>query len=304
MSFQTIVDLIYQKAPLQKKRLTRYFAQQDDSYFRDADAIASKYTNYLEAEGIEIEKAVDAYVKLCMDFLRLQIAYMKSGKYPTAEASKAYEDVYSKPEAMKAYMIGLGLSQFLWHTHYVMFSAFRRYLAEQPKIQNYLEIGPGHGLFLDTALDFIDDTASVVALDISETSIEMTKGVIRCMRPEKIGEITFRVQDVFDYAPDRQFDFITMGEVLEHVNEPGRLLEKICSLLRPGGEAFVSTNMHSPAIDHVTQFESIDHIREVMQGAGLRIVEEEVLPVEDCSEAEAVEQRITINYCARLRRDP
>ena len=38
---------------------------------------------------------------------------------------------------------------------------------------------------------------------------------------------------------DEKFDFITMGEVLEHVNFPQKLLLKLNSLLSKKGSAFI-----------------------------------------------------------------
>ena len=56
---------------------------------------------------------------------------------------------------------------------------------------------------------------------------------------------------------DKKFDFITMGEVLEHVNAPDKLLEKINNLLSKNGKVFLSTCVDCPTIDHVYHFRSI-----------------------------------------------
>jgi SAM-dependent methyltransferase len=35
--------------------------------------------------------------------------------------------------------------------------------------------------------------------------------------------------------PDKEFDFITFGAVLEHLAEPAKALDKACAWLKPGG---------------------------------------------------------------------
>jgi SAM-dependent methyltransferase len=42
--------------------------------------------------------------------------------------------------------------------------------------------------------------------------------------------------------PDRSFDLVLCTQVLEHVREPHLALREICRVLKPGGQAFVTTH--------------------------------------------------------------
>jgi 2-polyprenyl-3-methyl-5-hydroxy-6-metoxy-1,4-benzoquinol methylase len=82
-------------------------------------------------------------------------------------------------------------------------------------------------------------------------------------RPNQSG-VKFLLGDVTNVDLGARFDFITMGEVLEHVEQPQKLLIRLKELLVPGGRAFVSTCANCPAIDHVHQFDNIGQIRKMI----------------------------------------
>ena len=81
---------------------------------------------------------------------------------------------------MKSCMIGLAISQFLWSSHYEMYTFFRKYLVENgERINSYLEIGPGHGLFLKNAIQYIRQGKTIAAVDISSISVKITKSMMK-----------------------------------------------------------------------------------------------------------------------------
>jgi 2-polyprenyl-3-methyl-5-hydroxy-6-metoxy-1,4-benzoquinol methylase len=193
-------------------------------------------------------------------------------------------------------------TQYLWSTHYEMFSHLKSSLAQnKSNINKYLEIGPGHGLFLKNAIDILNKNTEMTAVDISQTSLNVSKSIIDHFYPLK--DISFVNKDVLDLYMDSEFDFIVMGEVIEHVEDPELLLVKISKLLSKNGRAFLSTCVNCPAIDHVYHFHTVDEIRNMFKNCGLTIESEKVLPVEDAPMAEIVNQKITINYSAIVRRD-
>lgn len=295
------VERIYAKSPLQKKRLSTYLAQQAPAFFREADEFASHYGDFLQSRGISIDYVVEAYLKMCGNMLRCQVDFMRTGRYPVASSEQANESVYSSENEMLSYMVGLGISQFLWGTHYEIFSFFSAAIKERAnQIEDYLEIGPGHGLFLEKALDSGIRIKDAVAVDISPTSLKLAQAMIEHSLPES-HIVRFVLGDILKTELGKQFDFITMGEVLEHVNQPDTLLVRLKQMLAPGGMGFISTCANCPAIDHVYQFDSVDQIRELILSSGLVIEKELPLPVENMTVSEAESRRITINYCALVR---
>ncbi len=302
--FNQILQLVYKKSPLQKKKLENYLASCDESFFNAAEKFAIDYIGYLESQNISVEYAVDAYLAMCGNMLKSQIYFMKTGKYPIDQQHKAFEDVYNNEKEMKSYMVGLAISQFLWSTHYEMFSFFKDTFKENDDvISSYLEIGPGHGLYLREAIKYLNNDVKIVAVDISQVSIKMTQSMMAYFYGDHFSKITYHNIDMLDLALSDKYDFITMGEVLEHVNCPDKLLYKLKKLLTSEGKAFISTCVNAPAIDHVYHFKSIDEIRNMINSCGLLIKDEKVLPVENLPIKEIEEKQITINHCAILGRN-
>jgi ubiquinone/menaquinone biosynthesis C-methylase UbiE len=298
-TFQQFVALIYQKAPLQKKKLEKYLSTQTNSFFEEAEAFAVQYTGYLEAQNIPLDYAVGAYLKMCNDMMKCQVSFIKTGKYPVKISSQAFENVYDNPDEMKSYMIGLALSQFLWGTHYIIHSCLKQAMYNQAhSIKRYLEIGPGHGLFLSQAVEILKNCQEYVAVDISATSIEITKSIMAHLFGENQPHVTYHTGDMLEMDINKKYDFITMGEVIEHVDFPEKLLTQFCKLLTDKGQGFISTCVDCPAIDHVYHFHSVEEIRTMLNQCGLKIVDERVCPVEDLPMEEIIKRKITINYCA------
>lgn len=87
-----------------------------------------------------------------------------------------------------------------------------------------LDIGCAAGLFLDVARG---RGWEVEGVEISEHAAAVAR--------ERRG-LTVAVGDVMDVSlPAPTFDAVTMLDVLEHVADPGALLERVRALLRPGG---------------------------------------------------------------------
>jgi SAM-dependent methyltransferase len=302
--FNTFLSIIFEKSPLQKKRLSSFISSKGDEYLLEAEDFSSQYASYLKSQNIPISSAVDCYIKMCSDMVNSQLTFMRTGKYPRGDADEAYQDIYDNENEMKSYMIGLALSQFLWPTHYKMYTFLKRYIHKYVgSINNYLEIGPGHGLFLKAAIDLLKNKdTNFMAIDISKTSINITKSIIDYFYDKGLAKIEYRVMNMLDVELSNRYDFITMGEVLEHVHHPDCLLKKLRQLLYATGRAFISTCVDCPTIDHVYHFKSIEQIRNMVQACGLEIINEKVLPVENLPMEQIIKQKITINYCAIIER--
>ncbi len=297
--FDRFLGLIYQKAPLQKKKLEKYLGGQTNSFFREAEDFTIQYTKYLESQNIAFEYAVDAYLKMCSDMLRCQVSFMRLGKYPVEISKEAFDDVYNNPQEMKSYMIGLAISQFLWASHYEMFSCLKLALQNHAKQKTrYLEIGPVTGLFLSEAVSTLKNCKKYVAVDISPTSIEITKSIMQELYANDTLDIIFYNEDMLSLSLEHKYDFITMGEVIEHVSFPEKLLTQFYNLLTENGRGFISTCVNCPAIDHIYHFHSVDEIRRMFGLCGLEILDERVCPVESLPMEEIIKRKITINYCA------
>jgi len=277
--FRTFLDIIFSKSALQKKRITTHLKTTDELFWERAERFAEGFLGYLMEIGTTPEGAVDAYLRLCNSMLVEKTHFARTGKYRYQSAQKVDEQVYSNPDVMSYHMQGLALSQFLWPNHYSMYARFQREMAEYGhKVRKYLEIGAGHGLFLSESLQAAPN-ASFTVVDISKVSIDMASRMIRHLSSYS-GPVQFRLQDVMTFDSSSTFDFITMGELIEHVDDPGELLRKVYRLLKPEGRAYITTCCNCPSIDHVYLFESVEQIRCLLGQAEFHLVSELVLPVE------------------------
>ena len=68
------------------------------------------------------------------------------------------------------------------------------------------------------------------------------------------------------------------------------------------GEIFLSTCVDCPSIDHVFHFKSVKEIDDMIVSSGFKIIDKLVLPVEDKPMDEIIKRKITINYCALLKK--
>ena len=60
--------------------------------------------------------------------------FYKHNKYPLNEQKEAFEKVYDNVQEMKSYVYGIAISQFLWSTHYAMYSFFINEIQKKNKM--------------------------------------------------------------------------------------------------------------------------------------------------------------------------
>lgn len=300
VNYQEILELIYKKAPLQRKKIEQYFLTRDDDFIIEFEDFLRLYSGYLAKRNLTLEYGIDAYLKMINHMFKSQIKFMRTGKYPILNVDEI-ENIYQDKNEMLSYMIGLALSQYLWSTHYEMFNHLKDELIKNKQnIKQYIEIGPGHGLFLKESIDILNDEVEMIAVDISPISLEVSESIIKYFHPSK--NINFINEDMLNLNLDAQCDFIVMGEVIEHVDNPRLLLNKIAKLLNKDGKAFLSTCVNCPMIDHVYHFKTVQEIRNLFYECGLEIESEKVLPVENLPMEDIIHQKITINYSAIVKK--
>ena len=279
--------------PLHAQKLRDNTSCLGDVYLARANDFYGQYNRFLSDNGYTFNFVVDCYLRMLDDMAHERIEFIRLGRYSSSTFKEIDKCYYSKSEVMCYHMHGLALAQFLWFDQYERFAFFTEMLLKHKShLSSYLEIGGGHGLYCYEALKMLSQSASIEMIDISAYSIRLGKGIINNPR------VNFLQKNVFDYSSDSTFDFVTLGEVLEHVENPLQLLIKLRKLIRNSGFAFISTPVNAPMIDHIYLFKDVQQIRDIINRAGLRIVEEKVVISEHVSQQYAEKFKIPVMFAA------
>ena len=296
-----IFKLISKKSSFQKKKILNFHRKLNQKNLKENEDYLKIYKIFLVKNKIKIVDAVNSYIEMCSDMFRCHIEFLRSGKYPVYDLDIAKKKVYNNHTKMKSYMVGLAISQFFWETHYKMFKHLQSFIFSSKRSKTYLEIGPGHGLFSYYSCKNLDNIKKFHVIDISKTSLKLTKDFLNLSLKNKKTKVKYIHGDFVKSQMDTKYDIIVCGEVLEHVSNPKRFLEKIHYYLNNNGKVFISTCINCPAIDHINQWHSIEEIRKIYKKANLKLVSQKILPVEKVTYKQALKNKITVNYSTVLQ---
>tara|TARA_B100000900_G_C20596916_1_gene723820 strand:- start:2749 stop:3657 length:909 start_codon:yes stop_codon:yes gene_type:complete len=290
-----ILEIVFKNDKRHFKKLKENISNFDEQYFIDSNIFFTRYDNYLKKINKNFSFAVNAYLKMVKTMNYEHFEFLRSGKYSSSSFDEVNLNVYSNPKVMENLLHGLILSQFLWKQHYETFRYFCSNFTNilKPK-NNYLEIGAGHGLYLSKVVDNFKKNLNYTVIDISQTSINFSKNFIANK------SISYICEDIFYFKPKMNYDFITMGEVLEHVEDPVNLLKRVKNLLNKNGCLFITTPTNAPSIDHIYLFNNVEEIREMIYKCGFKILKENIVCSENASENKINQKKISEMYSAFL----
>jgi len=241
------------------------------------------------------------YRWMCEAFLAEEFYFRRHGKYRLSSFEQAYAEIYNNDAYMSRYVNGILISQLIWTPHARALDYFRTtFLPGNKPGSRYLEVGPGHGLFLYFATQE-PAIAALEAWDVSESSIRATRralGLLGVTRP-----IAFERQDILNATPpEAAFDSAVISEVLEHLDFPERALATLRRALKPGGRIFINAPVNSPAPDHIYLWRTTDEFIAFVGAQGFEIEAAEFMPVTGASLERAKRQELSISCVVVARR--
>ncbi len=262
-----ILDYIGDKNPMHYKKLKKNAYRNDTQYLERTEAFFKNYEELLTKENKDLPYALDCYLHMCSDMMYEQIRFAETGVYTSTSFDEVNKRVYGNPEVMSYYMHGLLVSEYLWEHHYNVLQFFFNNIAKYTDgVKSILEIGGGHGLFTNEIIKQMSAGYTYTMVDISETSIDMSKAFV------KGGNVDYILMDVYQYESDKKFDFLIVGEVLEHLEDPLGLMKKLHSLTADNVTAFLTVPCNSPTIDHIYLFKNPEEIIKLYNDAGWEVV--------------------------------
>lgn len=301
------IEIIGSKArkmhPFQSKAIAKFHSSTGSEF----QLVSDRYLELLFCPQDNSDMAVESFITMSKDFLTCQIRFQKTLEYPVQSQAQAYADVYSDQRVMSYYMRGLYLSYFLWPNHWRILQFFRRctrnallpFKNNSNERLKILEVAPGHGLFTANVFELANNIEFVQLVDISKTSLEIAQENLAGIKFVDDTKIVSTCADFINFNTDHRFDYVILGEVLEHVDDPVHFLERIKSLLSTNGVAFLTTCTDAPSIDHCFHYRHCDEVRSQFNSVGLKVISDlEISSVPDQDVAYCYENRLTVNYCA------
>lgn len=133
---------------------------------------------------------------------------------------------------------------------------------------DFLDIGCGGGIFAESAAR-LPTTASVTAIDPTPEVIAVAKRHQRTdpllLEPNRLTYLNTSIEDLPKHSI-KQYDVISLFEVVEHIQHPSPFLQSCLTHLRPGGWLIGSTIARTPVSWFTTKFMAEDVLRIVPRG--------------------------------------
>ena len=290
-----LVDYIGSKDSLQQKYLRNVIEMTTEEEMEELEAILDFFLCDNTIEGVG-----DAYLLFLDNTWEETKYFITEGHYRHSSVSEVIEKVYYNEKYMKQYMVGLQLSGYLWKTHKIINSWYKEKL-KVFKGNYYLEIGPGHGQYFLEAINH-HNFNHYIGIDLSPTSIELASRYIGKFVEDKTVDYSLICSDFLEMQFNNAFDGVCIAEVLEHTEEPEKILQKIYDLTAAGGNVYVSVPINGPAIDHIYLFSSVEEFLELVKRVGFVVKDYKyATEVDNISYEEALKRRCTILLAVHLQ---
>ncbi len=284
-----LVENIAEQFPVHRGFLTQAVDGATDEEVRQLRA----YIEFCLSKGLTLEYLAECYLTILADTIEEQLYFRDHGNYRHSTFDEVAASVYHDRDYMDRYMYGLAITNFLWPNHVGM-ARFLRQSMPRGRGGRYLEVGPGHGFLLLSAIE-VGGFDELLAVDLSAASVEQTQTIVDHFHPDAPARVEERdFLQASDLEPG-SFDAIVMGEVLEHVEQPDVFLRRIAELAKDDAYIFITTCINAPAVDHIYLWRTTDELEEMITANGLEIVEPLRLPYEGKSLEESREHNLPIN---------
>lgn len=247
---------------------------------------------YYMKQGNTIEQLAGCYLEHVQDFMEEEYYFIKNGHYRYSNSEEVNAFFYQNPEYMEYYMKGLAISAYLLDYHRQCRAWFCEKISAKVYGGVYLDAGVGHGEYFVLAINHTN-YKQYLGVDISPTSVQMCREMVKARVSDKTKNIEVREQDFFAYDGP-VCDAVILGEILEHVERPQLFLEKIHRITHEDSFIYVTTVVNGPAKDHIYLFRTVEEVEELYRSAGFDIADRLICPSNGYTLEKAVKRRASI----------
>jgi ubiquinone/menaquinone biosynthesis C-methylase UbiE len=215
----------------------------------------------------------DGYVAYLVDMNRGQALYEQERKYQCSTYKEVFAQTYDDPEFMAYYHWGVYVTIFAWEHHLLLYDFFVRHFVALLRAAGadgrLLELGCGSGIWSSLVLGRLEGWRSTM-VDISSTSIELTRRTLACTGLSQRTDL--RQGNALEFHTDTVFDAGISCFLLEHLEEPDRLLANLSAALGPRRLAFVTAALTAADAGHIFEFRRESEVVALAEEAGFRVV--------------------------------
>lgn len=243
-----------------------------DAVDRLADEFGDRYLDAVDRhvarlgspDDTTIGDAVDGYIEMTVDTLRLQADYYRTGVF-SSDPTEFEVGLHDDPDLMlERYLPGLYLAQVFWPNHWRKHSWFaERYLPRVLDGHRVLDVGTGPGTFGTACLGRTDD---VIFNDLSPHA----ETFVNSIHPDQTHR--FVIESFLEADFGAKFDHIVFSEIVEHLPDPAAGMDRLGELLAPDGLAFFSTATNAAFYDHTIIFETESEIDQLLDQHGFDVL--------------------------------
>jgi len=219
-----------------------------------------------------LAKIARGYVYFVTDVNKEQIKYCSRGHYKNKTYKEVYDSVYNNDEYMEFYHWGVFATTFCWKHHLEIYEFFKtRFLQKYAKdCQTMVDFGSGSGIWSLSSARFLEEV-QITAIDVSKSSLKIAESL--AMGSNLAERISFKVGDALSFHAEDKFSAGVSCFLLEHLENPGKLLKNLSDNLAPGAPCFVTGAVTAAEIDHIFEFKSEAELVELAEKSGFRVCE-------------------------------
>lgn len=240
------------------------------------DAIAEKFLGWaigVHGEAEAYRRCVAAFEAFSHDVLLAQARYEADGHYEHASFAACEAAVYADASVMDDYLWGVFLTNFCWAHHMEISKVYlERFVRRLPRAARVLEIAPGHGGWGVWLLSEHPD-AQLEAFDISPSSIQIATAVATAAGVKDRATYTRRNAMDLGGRPGGTQDAVICSFLIEHLEEPQRLVDTMAHEVRTGGRAWLAGAITAAQVDHIYEFTHESQLVLSCEKAGFRVME-------------------------------
>lgn len=262
-----ILDYLHEHYPLSYKG-AREARKLDPERFDRLEAMFMGWARGVLGEEADATVA-RSFVEFTTSVNMAQARYEVEGHYATGDF---HQELYQEAERMESYLWGVYATQFLWAHHLELAMFFEeRFLKRVDPRSRIVELAFGHGGWGCWALNRLPE-ATLAGFDISPSSTEMATRLAAASG----AAMRARYETADALAEPREpgaFDCAINGFVIEHLEEPDRLIQALAGYLKPGGFVFLTGALTAAQEDHVYEFRRESELVLICEKHGFRVLE-------------------------------